>query len=75
MRFQDDNGPLGALGVFHDGVLVSPVLDDQDRAYELRNRMASDHPGCEVLAICLKHPDTAAVDCLTCWPLDAEDPP
>ncbi len=74
MNFQDDNGPLGALGIFHNGVLIGAV-PDQDHAYRLRDELAATHPGCEVLARCPTHPDTAAVDCLTCWPIDEADPP
>ncbi len=75
MNFQDDNGPLGALGIFHNGVLIADAPDDRDRADQLRNELAATHPGCEVLARCPQHPDQAAVDCLTCWPIDEADPP
>lgn len=71
MRFQDERGPLGDLGVFHDGRLVSDTTADIDDAYWIRNRLAERFPGCEVLAICPAHPDRAAVDCLDCWPEEA----
>lgn len=71
---QDRNGPLDALGIFRDGRLIAEAPDDTEEAYKLRDRLAKEgHPGCEVLGRCNAHPDTAAVDCLVCWPLGEDD--
>jgi hypothetical protein len=71
-RFQDHDGPLERVGIFHQGRLIREAYGDAQRDTELRNQLDTQYPGCEVLARCNTHPDTAAVDCLDCWPLDQE---
>jgi hypothetical protein len=70
VRFQDKDGPLLTGGVFHNGRLVAEAPSDVTQAF--RDEMNRQYPGSEVLACCNAHPDTAAVDCLICWPLDEE---
>lgn len=71
-RFQDSNGPVGALAIFYNGAVIAEAPEDLKLATDLRNAMEATYPGCEVLSRCTTHPEASAVDCLTCWPLDEQ---
>ncbi len=72
---QDAAGMSGApLAVFHNGVLLAVVPDNDSHA--IAEQVAREHGisgGWEVLTVCHIHPQVAAVDCTDCVPLDEED--
>lgn len=73
---QDAAGMSGSpLGVFLDGQFVQSVAHDDPLGEEARRTAAAStghhEADFEVLVTCPTHPDTAMVDCLTCWPEEA----
>ncbi|MFF0822502.1 hypothetical protein ACFYUR_19235 [Micromonospora haikouensis] len=66
---QDASGAAGALlAVFIDGHLIQHVDPSVDPDGSLT---AARHPAwAEVLLTCINHPTVAAVDCLTCDPME-----
>ncbi len=62
------------LGVFHNGDLLAEVPDDDVYGSATRAAVAGQlglpEIEMEVLKICLDHPETAAVDCLVCAPME-----
>lgn len=66
---QDASGAAGArLGVFIDGHLAEHVDTTTD---PYGHATAARHPaGAQVLLACINHPQTPAVDCLTCDPME-----
>lgn len=66
-RHQDESGRRGpGLGVFLNGVMVAKV-DDAADPYGHAAMWEADL-GAEVLLICHRHHDVAAVDCEECDP-------
>lgn len=77
IRHQDASGAAGSpLGVFGpDGTLLAVAPASDLGGIDTAARVESEHQlrGVEILTICHRHPDTAAVDCTVCIPLDSED--
>lgn len=73
-RHQDNAGPLG---IFRDGRLVASIPAEHQStatAYAYRDQFAAergvDPATHEVLQACRVHPESSAVDCTICWPID-----
>lgn len=66
---QDASGAAGApLAIFVNGQLVEHVNTTTDPHGDITARKAGS--GAEALTVCLNHPDTAAVDCTICDPME-----
>lgn len=73
IEHQDNSGRRHTqLGVFRDGVLLGTVADwsDEHEIHAVATKDGGTDRGVEVLTVCWRHPDTAAVDCTTCAPVE-----